>query len=257
MTAFGHETRLSTQEPEIEMSRKKSTSRHTPARKANAVPGESALAGGKSAPGPKAPAPSASGRKRTVAIVAVIAVAAAIVGLLISNGAGGGRTGATAGEREYLGRFLPEGYEAPKLTKPSLYTSTVPMTRIAGTQNATGISVPLSEIVANKNVSFEYVKADGDKIPLLAFVRPSGKVFLGVSFCPPCQGEGQTIAGDGTLTCDSCGTKRELESQRGISGACKLYPLDELPATVSGDDVVVDKGALERWTPQPLDRPIG
>ena len=43
----------------------------------------------------------------------------------------------------------------------------------------------------------------------------------------------------------------------GISGACKLYPLDELPAKVVGDKIVIEKSVLDGWTVQPVDRPVG
>jgi nitrite reductase/ring-hydroxylating ferredoxin subunit len=112
-------------------------------------------------------------------------------------------------------------------------------------------------VSANKIVSFEYAKSDAEKIPMVAYIRPSGKLFVGVSYCVPCKGTGQDIGSDGTLTCQTCGTKRDLESGVGISGACKLYPLDELPVKVQGDRVVVDKPALDNWTVQPTDRQIG
>ena len=47
------------------------------------------------------------------------------------------------------------------------------------------------------------------------------------------------------------------ETGIGISGACKLYPLDELPVTVSGGKIVVEKALLDTWTAQPKDRPVG
>jgi hypothetical protein len=84
-----------------------------------------------------------------------------------------------------------------------------------------------------------------------------GELFVGVSYCPPCEGEGQRIESDGTLTCEACGTKRNLETNEGISGACRLYPLDEVPSAVSGDLITLDTTVLETWIAQPLDRPIG
>ena len=47
------------------------------------------------------------------------------------------------------------------------------------------------------------------------------------------------------------------ETGIGISGACKLYPLDELPAKIQGDRIVVDRTVLDNWTVQPTDRQVG
>ncbi|MBE0476604.1 MAG: DUF2318 domain-containing protein [Coriobacteriia bacterium] len=207
--------------------------------------------------GPHAPAKRSSGK--TLLIVGTLAVVGTVIALAVANGGSGGRTGgqATSEELKYLGRFLPEGYEEPKVAEPTIYTSSVGMSPVTATQDEQQLSIPAADVVANKIVVFEYEKDSGEALPMLAYVKPSGKLLVGVSYCPPCQGEGQTITADGTLTCDSCGTKRNLESQTGISGPCKLYPLDELPSTVAGDRIVVEKSVIEAWSPQPLDRKIG
>lgn len=184
-----------------------------------------------------------------VAVVAVVAIASAN-----SGSKGGAGASATPEEAKYIGRFLPAGYVEPKLAKVVVYSSDTPMTKVTAKDEGTQLSLPKAEILAKKNVVFTYGKA-GQPIPIMAYVKPSGSLFVGVSFCPPCQGEGQTITTDLALTCDSCGTKRNLETMVGQSGTCKLYPLDEIPAKLVGDKVVVEKAALDAWTPQPLDRP--
>jgi uncharacterized membrane protein len=131
------------------------------------------------------------------------------------------------------------------------------MKPIESAQTDGTISVSADEVLANKIVRFDYTRGDGRVLPLIAYVKPSGSLFVGVSYCPPCEGEGQRIEADGTLTCESCGTKRDLETNTGISGACKLYPLDEIPATVEGGNIVAETEVLDRWIAQPLDRPVG
>ncbi len=187
-----------------------------------------------------------------VAFVAVMAIVIAVSG-------GGGSDGGAAGgaDSEYVGRLLPDGYTAPSVAEPALYTSAVAMTPVAATQDETSVSVALADVTDNKIVRFDYTRSAGDILPMIAYIRPSGKLFVGVSYCPPCEGEGQRIDSDGTLTCESCGTKRNLENNDGLSGACKLYPLDEVPATVNGADIIVDSGVLDNWVAQPLDRPVG
>ena len=189
----------------------------------------------------------------TVAIVAVVALIA-----VLANGSGQQQVADGSGdEQAYVGRFLPAEYKAPSVAERTLYTETIGMSVVTGTQSENEISVPLDTVVADKIVRFDYQRADGEVLPMIAYVKPSGDLFVGVSYCPPCEGEGQRIEADGTLTCESCGTKRNLETNAGISGACRLYPLDEVPSTVEGNDILVGTSVLDSWTAQPLDRPVG
>lgn len=204
------------------------------------------------------PPPKKSGVNRAW-IVAAIAIVGVGILIALADSGDGGKQGATpsAEEQRYIGRLLPAGYEEPQVAERTLYTSTVQMTDVAATQDTATVSVPLSDVVENKIVKFDYSRADGQTLPMIAYIRPSGRLFVGVSFCPPCEGEGQRIEADGTLTCEACGTKRNLETDAGLSGPCKLYPLDEVPAAVDGDRILVDATVLDTWTAQPLDRPIG
>lgn len=211
-------------------------------------------------------------------VAAVIAVAA--IGVVIATAAGGGAknrtsgasTGATAGataaasnpsgsvpadEQRYIGRLLPAKYAEPSVAGASTYSITQKMASVTPTQDAKTTTVSVKDVTADKIVSFEYKKAGSDPVPMIAYVKPSGKVFVGVSYCIPCRGTAQRIDADGTLTCESCGTKRDLETGVGLSGACKLYPLDELPVTVTGGKIVLQNSVIDSWTAQPLDRPVG
>ncbi len=174
-----------------------------------------------------------------------------------ADGSGSGTLVASAEEAKYIGRFLPADYQAVQAGVSGVVTADTPMTPIEATADDAGLSIPLAEIAAKRNVSFEYTRSDGSVMPMIAYAKPSGQVFVGVSFCVPCQGTGQTLTTDGMLTCDACGTKRDLETGVGVSGPCKLYPLDELPVTAVGDNLVIDKAALESWTVQPTDRKVG
>ncbi|HEX9093596.1 MAG TPA: Fe-S-containing protein [Coriobacteriia bacterium] len=230
----------------------------------NAAPRPVAKPGSKPASKPASksaskPAPP-KGNRKMVWIVAGAALLL-VIGVASLSGKGWGTGGATSGispdEAKYMGRFLPAGYQEPKLADVAVYTSPVTMTDITATDDGTKLSVPVGDVTTNKIVKFEYARPGARAIPLLAYVKPSGKLFVAVSFCPPCEGEGQRIEPDGTLVCASCGTKRDLEQGVGLSGACKLYPLDELPVTVAADRISVDKAILDGWTAQPKDRPIG
>ncbi len=209
----------------------------------------------------------AAGPKRARWIA--IGVAAVIVVALLAISTGGAQKGvvtatgsaSTAGadpaEAKYIGRLLPAAYAEPKLADVTVYDGVTKMTELTATQTDTQISIPADKLLASKIVYFEYAKAGAKPLPMIAYVKPSGRVFVGVSYCPPCEGERQRIEADLTLTCESCGTKRNIETGVGISGACKLYPLDEVPATLAGGNITVDRATLDSWTAQPKDRAIG
>lgn len=216
-------------------------------------------------------------KKKSVSATTWIAGAVALVAVVtvfaLANGGGkGAAVGAAAGaaggasspagavpadEAKYLGRLLPVGFTESSVAGASQYSAPVEMTDVTAAQDAKQISVSVADVVKDKIVYFEYKKADGSTMPMLAYVKPSGKLFVGVSFCPPCQGKRQSIQPDGTLRCAACGTKRDLETGVGISGACRLYPTDEVPAKVVGGKIVIDNAVLDGWTAQPLDRKIG
>lgn len=193
-------------------------------------------------------------------IIAAAAVALIVVALVVTGGLGKSPASASiepsAEEARYIGRFLPVGYQEPSVAGAQSYNSTVEMTDLTATSTEAEITLPLADVTNAKIAHFTYEGANG-ALPLVAYIKPSGALFVGVSFCPPCQGEWQTISSDGTLTCNSCGTKRDLETGAGISGTCKLYPLDELPVTVAAGTLTIDRAVLDSWTPQPLDRKVG
>lgn len=212
-------------------------------------------------PNPQPPKSSKAGF--ILATVALVFLGGILIANLTSKGTGdspkssGTVPQAPADEQKYIGRLLPADHQEPVVAAAAKYTTTVKMTTLTAAQEETQIVVPVADVVADKIVYFEYQKSADEVIPLLAYVKPSGKLFVGVSYCPPCEGEGQRLEADGTLTCESCGTKRDLESGVGLSGACKLYPIDELATTVAGGNIVLDKSALDGWTAQPLDRKVG
>lgn len=209
-----------------------------------------------------APRSAPAKKNRTVMLVLAGVGVLAVVAFASLSGKGGtasstSAAAAPAEEQKYIGRLLPAAYQEPKVADIVVYTDTVAMTNVTAKDEGAKLSVAVGDVTANKIVKFEYAKAGGRPLPLMAYVKPSGKLFVAVSFCPPCEGEGQRIEAPGTLVCESCGTKRDLEQGIGISGACKLYPLDELPVTVVGDRINIDKSVLDSWTAQPKDRQIG
>lgn len=208
----------------------------------------------------QAPAKKTNNSKLPLIIGAVVVIVA--VGFLILSGGGKGANEAgaltpTPEEAKYIGRFLPEGYVEPKIGDGGPVTADIPMTPVEAKVSEAGLSIPVSEVTSKRNVGFTYTKADGTPVAMIAFMKPSGKLSVAVSFCVPCKGTSHTMTTDGALTCDACGTKRDIETGVGISGACKLYPMDEMPVTVDGDNITIEKSVLENWTEQPTDRKVG
>jgi hypothetical protein len=196
-----------------------------------------------------------SGKTMIIAATVVVVAIIGLVAMISSNNGGQGGGLVTPEEQKYMGRLLPAGYEAPKIGG-GFAGQALGMTPLTAADDGASLSLSLSDVAEKKLVSFSYNRPGGEPLPLLAYVKPSGKLFVGVDYCPPCEGEGQRFE-SGTLTCDTCNTKREPETNAGISGACKLYPLDELPVKVEGDKILLDKSTIDGWTPQPLDRPVG
>ncbi|NCO66188.1 MAG: hypothetical protein COW32_00785 [Candidatus Aquicultor secundus] len=161
-------------------------------------------------------------------------------------------------EAKYIGRYLPSGYDEVKLTEPIKFDKRIDMTDISPQVQGGNIVITVGDIISNRIVYFEYTRpSDKQIISMMAYIKPSGKLFTGVSLCPPCQAKRQYYDVDGLLTCGSCGTKRDPETQVGISGACKLYPFDEIAHKLVGDKIQIAESDLAKWKPQPLDRPVG
>lgn len=125
--------------------------------------------------------------------------------------------------------------------------ASIEMTDIASPAAVDGrISLSLSEIRENKLIWFSY---GSTRIPVLAYIAPSGKVVTAISMCEPCQSDRFHIEGN-ELVCNACGTRWTLEDLRGISGGCPEYPPQVLVNQVSGDSVTVDEQSILNWKPR-------
>ncbi len=124
----------------------------------------------------------------------------------------------------------------------------VEMTQISSEVKDGQITIPVSEVKANKLVSFEYKGAE--TIPLLAYISPSGKLVAAVSMCEPCNSIKFHIQ-DNNLVCNACGTIWNLDTLQGISGGCLDYPPDILENTQVGEElIVIDESEVSNWKPR-------
>ncbi|MDI3281525.1 MAG: Fe-S-containing protein [Bacillota bacterium] len=116
------------------------------------------------------------------------------------------------------------------------------------------VKVSLREIEQRRLVRFLYVKAgpdgkEGETLPLLAYVAPSGKVVAAVSMCEPCNSTSFHIE-ENHLVCNACYTRWELEDLRGVQGGCLEYPPDELPSRAEDGFLVIPEEAVAGWRPR-------
>ena len=108
------------------------------------------------------------------------------------------------------------------------------------------------DLAAVKNARLVYAdyKAAGKTVPLLAYVSPSGKMVAAISMCEPCSSTRFHIEGK-YLVCNTCGTRWELDSLKGISGGCQKYPPQRLTSESSGDKILVSEADVAGWKPRP------
>lgn len=200
------------------------------------------------------------GKSKSVYIIGAVVAVIVAAALFLYMGSKGTTGTAKLDPREakYIGRYLPAGYEPVKLTEPVTYDRRIDMAQLAPEVKGGKITINAGDVISKRIVYFEYTRpADGQVISMMAYIKPSGKLFTGVSYCPPCQGKYHHMEADGTLTCNSCETKRDPETEAGISGACKLYPADEIAHELVGDKIQLAEADLAKWNAQPLDRPVG
>ena len=108
------------------------------------------------------------------------------------------------------------------------------------------ISIPLDVLKEKKMVRFEY---QGNGVPLLAYVTPSGRVVTAVSMCEPCRSTRFHIE-DKKIVCNACGTEWNLETLKGIQGGCLNYPPDVIPSTIDKDRIQIDEKNITQWRPR-------
>lgn len=111
------------------------------------------------------------------------------------------------------------------------------------------VSVPLADLRKNKFLSFTYKKG-GIQVRLLALITPSGRLFTANSMCEPCRSYRFHTEPDGTLTCNACGTKWDLETFEGISGGCPNYPPQEFQNSVRDGKIILKESDIRAWKPR-------
>ncbi|MCG6533742.1 MAG: DUF2318 domain-containing protein [Syntrophales bacterium LBB04] len=110
------------------------------------------------------------------------------------------------------------------------------------------VEIPLGIVKEKKLVYYEY-KNNGKRLPMMSYITPEGKLITAVSMCEPCRSTKFHIEGD-NMVCNTCGTRWDLESLRGISGGCLAYPPDVVAHTIQGDKVRINESEIANWQPR-------
>lgn len=172
-------------------------------------------------------------------------IAVVIIGYVALSGSSGGSS--SSGKSKNPNR---------KKVGAVTYDANTEMTDIKSKIENGKIVVSLDDIKKNKLAGFTYPKNQVDTgigkqpLPLLAYITPSGDLVVAVSMCEPCKSLKFHYETDGTMTCNACGTKWDIETLEGISGACTIYPPDERKYTIKDGKVYIDESEVENWKPR-------
>ncbi len=110
------------------------------------------------------------------------------------------------------------------------------------------VGISVQEVREKKLVYWDY--KDGNKTtPLIAYLAPSGAVKVAIRMCEPCNGYAFRVEGN-QIVCNTCGTRWDLESSKGLSGGCQAYPPEVLPSTIADGKITVDEAKVSEWKPR-------
>ena len=98
------------------------------------------------------------------------------------------------------------------------------------------ISIPAIEVDSGKMLHFR-VTAQNESRGFMAY-KLGREIYVRANICPPCRSVGFSLLGN-TLNCNTCGTKFEASTGKGISGACKDYPKAQVAYVISGGRITM------------------
>jgi hypothetical protein len=121
------------------------------------------------------------------------------------------------------------------------------------------VTLSVAELTSKKIGGFVYSRStpmpkgydsiQGNGLPLLAYVAPSGRLVVATSMCEPCRSYDFHIEGN-QLVCNTCLTRWDLNTLKGVSGGCLDYPPKEVTTVVQGDVIQIQQSELEAWVPR-------
>ena len=180
-------------------------------------------------------------------VIAVVAVAVLVTGVVLGvtlrgDSAKVGGPVVSAGGVDYSGGPVDMSpLESAQVTDPGVVTLSIPEIR----------EKSIGGFVYNRSnpMPADYALIEGNGLPVLAYVAPSGRIVVAISLCEPCRSFDFHIEGS-DLVCNRCFTHWDLNTLRGVEGGCLDYPPQELQVELQGDLVQIDRAALEAWVPR-------
>lgn len=139
-------------------------------------------------------------------------------------------------------------YGDPVVSERSYIGKLIKMTKIEPQEDLETLKIPL-DIVDQNNISyFESKNQDGEIVPMMAYITPTGRLFVGSSLCEPCRGKTFSLAGE-TIVCDTCKTTYNIENHEFISGAkvCGQYPPVNMNPEIVDGNIVIQKEEVLNW----------
>ena len=179
------------------------------------------------------------GNKFLVWAAVAFAFAIAIVVVIITSGGSGGGGTAVAGLK--------------KVTGPQSYTSNLEMTDVKAIVENGKLAFSLDDVKNSKLIAFSY---SGNKVetgfgqqdlPMVAYINQDGQLVTAVAMCEPCKSIKFHFESDGTITCNTCGTKWNIKDLSPVSGACTQYAPDRVKYEVQGNKVLIDESEIKNW----------
>ncbi len=106
------------------------------------------------------------------------------------------------------------------------------------------LAIPLSEIVANRLVRFEYATPTTMRA-VIAYVTPEGRIVTAMSVSEHCGSTEFKLKGS-HIYCARCPSHWDMTTMEAYACCGKYYP-DPIPSEVSGDKVRIRKSVVENW----------
>ena len=110
------------------------------------------------------------------------------------------------------------------------------------------IEVPLKTVLEKKMTSFEY-HSNGNRMPLLAYQTPTGKIVTFIGLSEPCNSQNFHIEG-AEMVCDLCQTRWDLESLKGVEGECQGQSLEMVPHFFHKGNLFIKETDVQKKKPQ-------
>lgn len=136
----------------------------------------------------------------------------------------------------------------PVATPRSYVGRAVSVTAVETTIEDGKIKIPFSDVDKYSNIFFEVENSEGTLVPMMAYITPSGRLFVGSSMCEPCRGRTFTLADD-KLVCDTCRTTYTIEDHQFLTGAvaCGQYPPVYMSPVIEDGMIVISHEEVLNW----------